>query len=335
MNQLKNYLSSIKSLMIVSILFLFFFQGNSQEELNPYNPEPLMTKLISEKGSKTTKMHFLVFGDSKGSKYFPKVLKRADSLRPDFCITTADLVNQGGGEIGKIDYKKLDSMGGWFMRKYPMWPTVGNHEEAGGDDGIENFSNFFGMKEVMYSFSYGNAKFIALPWPKLTKDPEKLKWLKKELRKARGKHIFVYRHRPFYTVGSKPNSDVDGVETEVTKLFDKYKVTAVFGGHDHIYYRTKRNQTNYIISAGAGAPIYDLKREKDAINGDVLYGKRVENEITEGVSPYKYVSADKKTTNIPEAMYYVLSVKIDGEKVSIEMIDQKTGKVWDTATIKQ
>ena len=334
MNLLKNLIKSNKSLIIVSILLLFVFHGNSQEEMNPYNPEPLMEQLKSEKGKKVKKMHFLVFGDSKGSKYFPEVLKRADSLNPDFCITTADLVNTGGGIRGKNDYEKLDAMGGWFMRKYPMWPTVGNHEESGGDDGIENFSNFFGMKKVMYSFEYGNAKFIALPWPKVSEDPEKIKWLKKELRKARGKHIFVYRHRPYYTVGSKSYKDVDGVETEVTKLFDKYKVTAVFSGHDHIYYRTKRNQTSYIISAGAGATIYRLKREKDAIQGDVYYGKRSGGERGKDVSPFKFQSADGKTTDIQEAMYYVLSVKIDGKKVSIEMIDQKTGKVWDKARIK-
>ena len=326
--------SKYKSFLILPALLAVIFSGFSQEVTSPYNPEPLMKKLKSEKGKKPKKMHFLVFGDSKGSKYFPKVLKRADSLKPDFCITTADLVNKGGGEIGKVDYKKLDSMGGWFMRKYPMWPTVGNHEESGGDDGIENFSNFFGMKEVMYSFEYGNAKFIALPWPMVNEDPEKLKWLEKELKKARRKHIFVYRHRPFYTVGSKSYKDVLGTETEVTKLFDKYEVTAVFAGHDHIYYRTKRNQTNYIISAGAGAAIYRLKREKDAIEGDVYYGKRTEAEIADGASPFKYVSDDNLTTDIQEAMYYVLSVKIDGEKVSIEMIDQKTGKVWDKAIIK-
>jgi hypothetical protein len=33
-------------------------------------------------------------------------------------------------------------------------------------------------------------------------------------------------------------------------------------------------------------------------------------------------------------MFYVLSVKIEGEKVSIQMIDAKTGKVWDEADIK-
>ena len=324
-----------KTLLTTSfLLFAFLFQA--QENTNPYNPEGKMELLKKRKGKKPTKMHFLVFGDSKGSKYFPDVLKRADALQPDFCITTADLVNQGAGAQGKIDYKLLDKLGGWFMRKYPMWPTVGNHEEAGGDDGIENFTNFFGMEKAMYSFKYGNAKFIALPWPKVNGDKKKLKWLKKELRKARGKHIFVYRHRPHYTVGSKPYSDVEGAETETTKLYEKYNVTAVFSGHDHIYYRTKRNNVNYIISAGAGAPIYRLHREKDAISGDVYYGKLLDKNITtEGSDYFKFHDANGTETSLPEAMYYVLSVKIDGDNVSIEMIDEKTGKVWDSAVIKQ
>ena len=323
-----------KPLLITLMLFLFISNTNAQESTNPYNPESKMEALKKRKGKKPTKMHFLVFGDSKGSKYFPDVLKRADALQPDFCITTADLVNRGGGKQGKIDYELLDKLGGWFMRKYPMWPTVGNHEEAGGDDGIENFTNFFGMKKAMYSFEYGNAKFIALPWPKINKDKKKLKWLKKELRKAKGKHIFIYKHRPHYTVGSKSYNDVDGAETETTKLYDKYNVTAVFSGHDHIYHRTKRNKTNYIISAGAGAPIYDLRREKDAINGDVYYGRRLKEDRENGASPFKFHAEDGTETDLHEAMYYVLSVKIDGDNVSIEMIDQKTGKVWDRAVIK-
>jgi hypothetical protein len=279
-------------------------------------------------------MHFLVFGDSKGSIYFPDVLKRADALQPDFCITTADLVNVGAGETGKINYELLDEKGGWFMRKYPMWPTVGNHEEAGGDDGVENFTNFFGMKKAMYSFEYGNAKFIALPWPKINEDSKKLRWLKKELKKAKGKHVFIFKHRPNYTVGMKLYDDVEGAESETTKLYDKYKVTAVFSGHDHIYYRTKRNAVNYIISAGAGAYIYPLNREKDAIDGDVYYGRRTKEESINGVAPFKFHAADGTITDLPQAMYYVVSVKIDGDKVTVEMIDEKTGKVWDKAVIK-
>jgi len=323
-----------KTLLLSVLLFFITNIGYAQDKNNPYNPYSKMELLKKKKGKKPTKMHFLVFGDSKGSKYFPMVLKRADSLNPDFCITTADLVNKGAGDSGKIDYKLLDSMGGWFMKKYPMWPTVGNHEESGGDDGIENFTNFFGMEKAMYSFKYGNAKFIALPWPKIDSDSKKLKWLEKELKRAKGKHIFIYKHRPNYTLGSKSYNDVAGAETATTKLYEKYNVTAVFSGHDHIYYRTRRNGTNYIISAGAGASIYELRRESDAIEGDVYYGKRTKEELVNGVAPYKFHAANGNITDLPEAMYYVLSVKIIGDEVSIEMIDQKTGKVWDKANIK-
>lgn len=307
--------------------------ADTEVSSNPYNPVAKMALLKKKNGKNTTKMHFLVFGDSKGNPPFKNVLKRADKLQPDFCLTTADLVNKGAGEQGVIDYAKLDKDGGWFMKKYPMWPTVGNHEEAGGDDGLDNFTNFFDIKKAMYSFEYGTAKFIALPWPKIKDDQTKLDWLENELKSANGKHIFIFRHRPHYDVGSKKRTDVEGVPTNVTKLYDKYKVTAVFSGHDHIYYRTKRNYTNYIISAGAGAPIYALKHEKDAIKGDVYYGKRLHKEVKNGAIPYKSVDANGKVTDIEEAMYYVLSVKIDGDKINIEMIDALTGKVWDDAVI--
>jgi len=302
---------------------------------NPYNPVAKMDLLRKKNGSNITKMHFLVFGDSKGSDYFKQVLRRADSLKPDFCLTTADLVKVGGGPKGKTDYKKLDEDGGWFMKKYPMWPTVGNHETYGGNSALHNFTNFFGIHHDMYSFEYGNAKFIALPWPKIKDDSLRLKRFEEELKSADGKLIFVFKHRPHYDVGSKKYTDVEGEETAVTKLYDKYNVVAVFSGHDHIYYRTKRKNTNYIISAGAGASIYALKREKDAIKGDAYYGKRVKEDLKEGVAPYKFVAADGTTTDIAEAMYYVLSVKVDGKKVSIEMIDSKTGKVWDQAMIAE
>jgi len=301
--------------------------------VNPYNPIPKMELLRNKKGKDIDKMHFLVFGDSKGTKFFKQVLHRADSLNPDFCLTTADLVKKGGGNLGKKDYQKLDKEGGWFMKKYPVWPTVGNHESFGGDDAMHNFTNFFGIKHDLYSFEYGNAKFIALPWPKIKDDTNRLAQLESELKSAKGKLIFVFKHRPHYDVGSKKYEDVEGTETAVTKLYDKYKVTAVFSGHDHIYYRTKRKATSYIISAGAGAPIYRLKREKDAIKGDVYYGKRRKVEMKDSVTEYKFVSSDGLTTDIKEAMYYVLSVKINGSNVNIEMIDAKTGKVWDKANI--
>ncbi|MCK5815497.1 MAG: metallophosphoesterase [Flavobacteriaceae bacterium] len=300
----------------------------------PYNPKPGMEKLKSE--SKNEDIHFLVFGDSKGSDKLPSVLKIADALNPQFCITTADLVNKGGGDIGVKLYQELDKTAGWFFRKYPTWPTLGNHEVGGPktntrkknyDSGVANFGDFFGLKDPFYSFTYKNAKFIALDWIKVSKSPERLAWLEKELKEAAGKHIFVFKHRPYYTVGHKSYKDVKGESTVATKLFSKYNVTAVFSGHDHIYYRTKREGVIYMVSAGAGAQIYDLKREKDAIEGDAYYGRTIDMDSNE----FKFHAVSGEETKLDKPMFYVVSVKVEGDKISFEMIDAN-GKSWDKFT---
>lgn len=307
----------------------------------PYDPRPGMEKLkkknekLKRDGTVKLKkpMHFLVFGDSKGSIYMQDVLKRADMLNPQFSVTTADFVNKGAGGIGEDLYKKLDEESGWFFRKYPTWPTLGNHEVSGPKDkareenyasGVHNFGDFFGLKDPLYSFTYGNAKFIAMDWIKATESKERMDWLENELKEAKGKLIFIFKHRPYYTVGNKSYSDVEGKSTPVTELFSKYNVTAVFSGHDHLYYRTIRDGVNYIVSAGAGANIYQLKRASDAIPGDAYYGRTVENE-----EEFLFHSAKGEEVRFNEAMYFVVSVKVKREKVTFEMIDTE-GKSWDT-----
>jgi len=296
----------------------------------PYNPKPGMEKLPNN--NKT--MHFLVFGDSKGSDYLQDVLKISDQLNPQFCITTADFVNKGAGENGEKEYRDLDENSGWFFRKYPTWPTLGNHEvydvkyKIDYESGVKNFGDFFGLKDPYYSFTYGNAKFIALDWIKVSESEERLKWLEKELKEAQGKHIFIFKHRPYYTVGSKSYKDVEGKSTVATKLFTKYKVTAVFSGHDHLYYRTYRDDVHYVISSGAGASIYKLKREGDAISGDAYYGREVENK-----NKFRFHPSIGEDISFDKAMYFVISVKVNRKKITLEMIDTN-GKSWDKFTFK-
>lgn len=309
-------------MIFVPLFTLFLFGGGEVPGLeNPYDPRPLMPK----PGDQKSQFHFLVFGDAKHSPYFSTVLKKADSLNPEFAITTADLVQKGGGKSGAKSYAKLDKQGGWFFRKYPTWPTFGNHEDGGGSDSAQNFKEFFGL-DPYYSFTYANSVFIALGWtPKVKDNPEIFQWLESQLKKAKGKHIFVFQHRPHYTVGKKTYSDVAGKRTKTTRLFAKYRVRAVFSGHDHIYYRTVRDGVNYVISAGAGASIYPLSREKDAVQGDVYYGK----ETGSGKGYRFHFGSGRPDQKLDSAIYYVVSIKVDGEKVSLTMIDAKDGKIWD------
>ncbi|MHC4996630.1 MAG: metallophosphoesterase family protein [Planctomycetota bacterium] len=324
---------------------------------SPYDPRPKMDALRAKTNNAADgKMSFLVFGDAKHSPHFSTVLKYADSLKPDFCITTADLVNNGAGDQGKIDYDKLDKQGGWFLAKYITWPTVGNHELGGGDDGVTNWDAFFNLPDPWYAFDYGNATFVALGWPKTYQDPEKLAWLETTLRDARAKdhHIFVYLHRPYYTVGNKTFEDVEGKPNATTELFEKYGVMAVFSGHDHIYYRTKRGGVNYIISAGAGATIYPLYREHLAVEGDVYYGRDVSTKFAAALAEagmddtkrttalkdiklpnrYRFHHGDgRPDTTFEDAMYYVVKISIDGDEVAFEMRDAATGDIWDSGVL--
>lgn len=323
----------------------------------PYDPAPKMDALRAKTNNAASgKMDFLVFGDAKHSPHFSTVLKYADSLKPDFNITTADLVNKGAGDQGAIDYDKLDKQGGWFLAKHITWPTVGNHELSGGEDGNNNWDSFFNIPDPWYAFDYGNATFVALGWPKTYEDAEKLAWLETTLKAARAKdqHIFVYLHRPYYTLGNKAFSDVEGKSNTTTDLFEKYAVNSVFSGHDHIYYRTKRGGVNYIISAGAGASIYPLTREHLAIEGDVYYGrevdpKAVENLKAAGMDDKKRTAALKDAkhpttfrfhhgdgrpdTLLEEAMYYVVKISIDGDDVSFEMRNAANGEIWDAGNL--
>ncbi len=301
----------------------------------PYDPRPLMADLQDrQQGKSADSMHFLVFGDGKTYAPFPSVLKRADSLSPDFCLSTGDLVQNGGGPAGQIDYERLANQGGWFFRKVPTWPAVGNHELRGGQDGMANFTSFFGIETSHYSFTHGNAKFIALPWQEVDRDSDMLRWLEDELKAASGKHVFVFGHRPYFTVGSKPRAEVPGQSSKVTDLFAKHGVLAVFSGHEHIYYRTRRQGVHYIISAGAGATLYPLSRESEAIEGDVYFG--AEKTTEEGAKPagYRFHFADgRPDLHRAKPVYYVVSIRIAGPEVTLRMIDAAEGKVWDEVVL--
>ena len=109
------------------IVFAILLPNSSAKPATPYNPKPLMAKLEATKDKPITDMYFLVFGDSKLSPHFNTVLKRADTLAPDFNITTADLVDTGGGTKGITEYEFLEQQG---RKKSTLNPLkIKNHFE--------------------------------------------------------------------------------------------------------------------------------------------------------------------------------------------------------------
>jgi hypothetical protein len=51
-----------------------------------------------------------------------------------------------------------------------------------------------------------------------------------------------------------------------TPLFEKYQVSAVFSGHDHVYERAEHEGIRYFVSGGGGAPLYPKRPKSNPID---------------------------------------------------------------------
>ena len=325
-------------------------QGVLPEGMAPFDPAPLMTA-VSQR-IKGDKYRFAVLGDVRHAKNFSKLTAYLDeTVKPDFVLTTGDMVYRGGGESGLSFWNQLANESGEEMRKRPWWPAIGNHEIAGDPitgkqatkseaespiakhnraTGTENFTQFYGLKTAYYSFGFRNAVFIALPFP-LPNGVTAL-WLEDELKRAaaENKDIFVFNHMPFYTVGSKPADQVPNKSTRITQLLSRYGVRAVFSGHDHGYYRTIRDGITYITSAGGGAELYPGLRMKEALADDIYY-YGVPESFTEKTATHQYVL--HKGSALPDRIstepeLFAVVVDVDGRNVSAYCVTA-TGDRWD------
>jgi len=112
----------------------------------------------------------------------------------------------------------------------------------------------------------------------------------------KAKNRFVFGHHPPMTaVASRQGDNPHMMGLEL--LFQKYKVTAGFFGHDHNYQHYLKNGIHYVITGGGGAPLYDVDKPPDGITLKVV---STEHFVT--------VSVEGKTARIE-------AIAVDGRKL--------------------
>ncbi len=229
-----------------------------------------------------SKLKFMFFGDSRTqreqrSELVEQAMENFDDI--DFFIHTGDIVEDGTiqsqwnayfDDIEPLSRKAL----GYFIE--------GNHEKLDGNmyENILLPSN--GINSYYYSFNIGPVNFIGL---NTERDRTiQTSWLETELQKAQQDNDTlwkcVYMHQPIFN--SMPNrQDLNDLISEWCPLFEKYDVDLVFAGHNHYYERSYpmsrfkffdssssyefENPSNpmYVITGGAGAPLYELAASPD------------------------------------------------------------------------
>ena len=127
---------------------------------------------------------------------------------------------------------------------------------------MENYLEIFGP--IYYSFHVGPAYFIVLNNSnERDVDPYQMEWLKKELENSqRYKYRFVFFHVPIFDprVKRQPGHSMKDLKNakELLEVLKNGKVTMVFCGHIHGYFRGNWDGVPYIITGGAGAELVGL-----------------------------------------------------------------------------
>ena len=230
---------------------------------------------------------FVVFGDSRSHvASHQMVVNRVRREVPDFILGTGDMVNDGSQESEWQQFFDIERM---LLLENAMFPSVGNHDRQGRGRTADNYRKYFSLPENSpdperyYAFTYGNARFLILDSNTYSFSlSDQTAWIEQQLQAARLdrsiKHIFVSMHHPPFSIS------LHGGQTELrerwTPLYEKYRVDAVFSGHDHVYSRAENDGVRYFVSGGGGAPLYPRHRRSADIDlGAVKYFERINHYL--------------------------------------------------------
>lgn len=201
--------------------------------------------------------NFIVFGDTRSDAVsHQSVIDRMANYDFDFIINSGDLVGSGDNTN---DWQTFFNIEDTLLQSKLFLPTIGNHERP-----YILYDTLFALPDAKYFYSvnYGNAHFIILN-TQMDLYGAQRNWLINDLIAVHSdtsiNWIFVSLHSPPYSLGSHGSDKM--VRQAWCPIFEQYGVDIVFGGHDHGYQRTNKiNEVVYIVTAGGGAPLYDVDR---------------------------------------------------------------------------
>jgi len=172
-----------------------------------------------------------------------------------------------------------------------------------------------------YSFGYGNIFVIGFD-SLIANDDRQYVWIKEQLEgldRSRYVHVFAFCHHPPFSSG--PHSLHLDESTLVLRsrylpLFEAHHVSAVLGGHEHLYEHwvehytdnTGLHRMDFIVSGGGGAPLYGYVGEPNL--DDYLKANRVAK-----VQLQHLVKPDPNGALTP---HHFVVFNVDGQRVSLE-----------------
>ena len=224
--------------LILIIFIVSIFSVLDSTEYKIYDGEKIIKKDIYP-------YKFVFFGDNKPKEgkeqpeVFIKLIKMINEEDPLFVIGGGDFVAEGTPENFEEFLKVVADL------KAPLFYVCGNHDDS------RCYGEYLGDR--VYSFTYKNSIFIILDNSKMILDKGQIEFLKNQL-KRNFEYKFVFMHIPPFDPRIGGSYCMINSENFM-EIIKENEVDYVFCSHIHSYYEEKREDTVYIISGGAGAPL--------------------------------------------------------------------------------
>ncbi|NIM05521.1 MAG: hypothetical protein GTN69_09290 [Armatimonadetes bacterium] len=190
-------------------------------------------------------LKFAVLGDLRGGeRIFFELLREAANQGAEFAIVPGDLVNNGKQEEYLYLARVLEDS------PLPVLTTTGNHDFIG--QGLLYYQHLFGP--LNYTFELDGFRFIVLDNALGRLSTSQLDWLETQLQTPLPR--FVLLHMPPDTIQRWAWHSFSHGAKRFTDIMEQYLPSRVFVAHIHAYDRVTQNGVEYVLSGGAGAPLY-------------------------------------------------------------------------------
>jgi predicted phosphodiesterase len=245
---------------------------------------------------KPKSVRFAVIGDSgTGTSEQLEIAQQMRSWREqfsfDFVVMLGDNIygdNNTRDFVTKFEspYKAiLDS-------NVKFYAALGNHDNTN-----QRFYKPFNMDgQRYYSFNKGNVQFFALDSNYM--DPVQLGWITRQLQDSKAAFKICFFHHPLYSDGRFHGPDRD-LRKRLEPLFQKYGVSVVLSGHEHIYERIKpRNGIQYFVLGSSGQLRYrNLSPSADMAKGFDTDQSFMLVEVTDDQFHFQAISRKTQTVD--------------------------------------
>ncbi|MAE85228.1 MAG: hypothetical protein CMB80_21010, partial [Flammeovirgaceae bacterium] len=186
---------------------------------------------------------------------FPMGIKKLNLLQPEFVMSVGDLIEGYTEDDARLNAEWKEFMGFIDSLQAPFFYVPGNHDITNAVM-AEKWKELFGVS--YYHFVYKDILFLCLNSEdnhrgagRGTIDDEQFEYIEKTLQEnSEVKHTMVFMHQPLWVQeDTKRWKDVEALLAN--------RPHYVFAGHYHRYWKTNRNQGNYIALAttGGGSPL--------------------------------------------------------------------------------